>query len=294
LWFKKCTSQFDAGLFATRNTLSYVSRWSIGRSALGIVLVLLVFVAAVPVHAAEVSIPIIGRYSTLVISLYIPPYPKWAHDVVLNASIAWNNAELWQNQNNNSAPVYTFVETNDGTATSTISFSMPQTYAGIAVAWTNYDFAPGSTTSIVGTQTFLDPSVFNQSKSGNVTAWRYAFRLALHELGRVQGLGSVLDGQDIMDPLCTPQQAKEAPKLSTLDLFALHILALGNSPQFVTLPARTQNQLTVATHFLHRTFTHSKTNTINNYERYSEPYGNTTLNSYTNTSEPDSVSFQTS
>ena len=251
MWFKKCTSHFDAqGLFATCNLLSYVSHRSIARSALGIVLFLLVFVAAVPVHAAEVSIPIIGRYSTLVIPLYIPPYPKWAHDVVLNAAIAWNNAQLWQS--NNSASFYTFVETNDGTATSTISFSMPKAYAGIAVGWTNYNFAPGSRTSIVGTQTFLDPSVFNQSQMGNLTAWRYAFRLALHELGRIQGLGSVLDGQDIMDPRGTPQQAKDAPKLSTLDLFALHILALGNSPQFVTLPAGKQDQLTLASHFLHR------------------------------------------
>jgi hypothetical protein len=244
LWFKKCLSQFDAGLFVTFNR-------SIERSALGIVLFLLVFVAAVPVHA-DVSIPIIGRYSTLLIPLYIPPSPKWAHNVVLKAAIAWNNAELWENQNNNSASCYTFVETNDGTATSTISFSMPKAYAGIAVGWTNYDFAPGSRTAIVGTQTFLDPEVFNQSQSGNVTAWRYAFRLALHELGRIQGLGSVLDRQDIMDPLGTPQRAKEAPNLSTLDLFALHVLASGNSPQFVTLPAGKQNQLTVATHFLHR------------------------------------------
>lgn len=241
-----------AGPFVTCNTLSYVSRRRIERSAYGIVLALLVFVAAVPVHAAEVSIPIIGRYSTSVIPLYIPPYPKWAHDVVLNAAIAWNNAELWQRQNNNSASFYSFVETDDGTATSTISFSMPQAYAGFAVGWTNYNFAVGSRTSIVGTQTFLDPSVFNPSQEGNMTAWRYAFRLALHELGRIQGLGSVLDDQDIMDPRGTPQQAKEAPKLSTLDLFALHILALGNSPQFVTLPAGEQDQLIVAAHFLHR------------------------------------------
>jgi hypothetical protein len=191
-----------------------------------------------------------GRYSTLVIPLYIPPSPKWAHDVVLKAATAWNNAELWQNQNNNSASVYTFVETDDGTATSTISFSMPEAYAGIAVGWTNYNFAPGSRTSILGTQTFLDPTIFNQSPRGNVTAWRYAFRLALHELGRIQGLGSVLDGQDIMDPMGTPQRASDAPNLSTLDLFALHILASGSAPQFVTLPAGKQNQLTVATHFL--------------------------------------------
>jgi len=119
-------------------------------------LLLVVLLPLIPVHASsQPSIPINGRYSTLTIKIYIPPSPKWAHDVVLNATIAWNRAQLWNLQNNPTATLYTFLETDDGTATSTVSFTMPAAYAAIAVGWTTYKFTPGSRTSIASTQTYL-------------------------------------------------------------------------------------------------------------------------------------------
>jgi hypothetical protein len=69
-------------------------------------------------------------------------------------------------------------------------------------------------------------------------------------MGRILGLGSVLDGKDIMEPRYTPERVTGAPKFSTLDLYALHILAQGSAPNFVTLPAGVQNQFTPATAFL--------------------------------------------
>ena len=103
--------------------------------------------------------------------------------------------------------------------------------------------APTSRSSIISTQTFLDPSVFNEAQESNATAQLYAFRLALHEFGRILGLGSVLDGQDLMDPQGTPERALQPPVFSTLDLYAVHVLASGNAPAFVTLPSNMQNQL---------------------------------------------------
>jgi hypothetical protein len=194
--------------------------------------------------------PLNGRYSTLTIRIRIPDQPEWAHDVVLNATIAWNKAQAWYQESNLSAPVYTFVETNDTTATSTVSFNMPAAYAGIAVGWTDYTFARGSRTSIISTETYLDPSVFNQAQENNMTARRYAFWLALHETGRILGLGSVLDSQDIMDPQATPERVTQVPTLSTLDLYAVYVLAMGNAPNFVTLPSDIPNVLTFATFFL--------------------------------------------
>jgi hypothetical protein len=217
-------------------------------------LILLILLAVTPVHAStQLSIPIYGRYSVLTIKIYIPPSPKWAHDVVLNATIAWNRAQLWNLQNNPTATLYTFVEEDDGTATSTISFSMPAAFASIAVGWTNYKFAGGSRTSIVSTQTYLTPTVFNDAQSSNTTARQYAFWLAIHELGRVLGLGSVLDGQDIMEPRYTPQRVSHVPRISTLDLYALHVLAKGSAPSFITLPDGIQDQFTPVTAFLPRT-----------------------------------------
>ena len=214
-------------------------------------LTLLTLITLTPVHASnQPSIPINGRYSVLTIKIYIPDTPKWAHDVVLNATIAWNRAQLWNLQNNPSATVYNFVEADDGTATSTVSFSMPAAYASIAVGWTIYKFAPGSRTSIVSTQTYLTPTIFNDAQGSNATAKEYAFWLALHELGRILGLGSILDGKDIMEPRYTPERITQVPKLSTLGLYALHVLAQGTSPNFVTLPDGVQNQFTPVTVFL--------------------------------------------
>ena len=214
-------------------------------------LTLLAFITLIRVHASnQPSIPINGRYSVLTIKIYIPDTPKWAHDVVLNATIAWNRAQLWNLQNNPTATVYNFVEADDGTATSLVSFSMPAAYASIAVGWTIYKFAPGSRTSIVSTQTYLTPTVFNDAQGSNATAREYAFWLALHELGRILGLGSILDGQDIMEPRYTPQRVSQIPRLSTLDLYALHVLAQGTAPNFVTLPDGVLDQFTPVTVFL--------------------------------------------
>lgn len=214
-------------------------------------LMLLALITLTPVHAStEPSIPIQGRYSVLTIKIYIPTTPKWVHDVVLNATLAWNKAQLWNLQNNPTATVYQFVETDDGTATSTVSFSMPAAYASIAVGWTNYKFAPGSRTSIVSTQTYLTPTVFNDAQGSNATARSYAFWLALHELGRILGLGSILDGKDIMEPRYTSARVTQVPNLSTLDIYALHVLAQGSAPNFVTLPNGVQDQFTPVTVFL--------------------------------------------
>ncbi len=199
-------------------------------------------------HAsAQPSIPIIGRYSSLVISISVPQFPAWAHDVVVNAMVAWNQAQLWQGA---ASPVYTFVEVNDGSANAKVSFDMPKAYAGIAVGWTNYKFEPGSRTLIKSTQTYLDPATFNVAD--NLTAGQYPFWLALHELGRVLGLGSILDSSDVMDPMATPTRASQPPMLSTLDLYAVHVLASGSAPAFITLPASVLNQRVDARNFLGR------------------------------------------
>jgi len=175
--------------------------------------------------------------------------PRWAHDVVLNATIAWNRAQVW-GVVNGSGVVYRFVEADAASATSKISFSMPSAYAGIAVGWTIYKYAAGSKTNVVSTQTYLTPMVFNEANAANATARNYGFWLALHELGRILGLGSVLDGKDIMEPRYTPARISQTPNLSTLDLYALHVLAQGSAPTFVTLPDGLADQLTPATTFL--------------------------------------------
>ncbi len=212
------------------------------------ILLIVCLVISAQVYAGpQYAIPINGREQALVIGLQIQATPTWAHDVVLNASLVWNQAQIWYQQTSSTkGPVYIFVEANNGSAT--VNFSMPQAYSKLAVGWTNFKFAPSSRIIIVSTHTFLDPNVFNSSQENNATARHIAFWLALHELGRVLGLGSVLDSHDIMDPLWTPNRV--LPMISTLDIYALHVLASGSAPSFVTLPSTAENTLFDARTFL--------------------------------------------
>lgn len=202
-----------------------------------------------PAHALEYSIPVNGRFAGSKIALEIPSTPKWAHDVVVNASLVWNNGQLWfQHTYFPDGGVYTFVEANP--ANVTISYDLPSAIAGIAVGWTDYTYAPSSTT-IVSARTFLDPAVFNATQANNATARQYAFSLALHELGRVLGLGNIIDGKDIMDPLNMPGRATRTPMLSILDLYAVHVLASVTTLSSLVIVLNTdQYQLLNAASFL--------------------------------------------
>ena len=199
----------------------------------------LLALSARPAYACAYSIPVVGRWSTLQIGLDIPPTPTWARGLILDAARAWNLAQVWYQQNYfPDGSVYTFVASASGNVT--ISFSMPTEFAPIAVGWTQYrlDGAAGMWPSILSAHVFLDGSVFNAPEEPNTTSQEYGFRLALHELGRVLGLGSLLDGLDVMDPVGTISRAGTAPIISLIDLFALHILASEpNSP----LPVITLN-----------------------------------------------------
>jgi hypothetical protein len=193
------------------------------------------------------TIHINGRYSGLTIGIQIPQEPKWAHDVVLNATIVWNEAQKWYQHDAQDGQVYRFYESRTGNVT--VSFNVPAAYSGFP-GFTEYQFAPFSK-SIISAEIFLDQSVFSPSQENNSTAQQYAFRLALHELGHVLGLGHVteLTGNDVMDPrvafLATQQSL-----ISTLDLYAIHTLALGIVPLFIFLPSSVGYQLIDARDFL--------------------------------------------
>ena len=189
---------------------------------IGLALALTLIMFARPAYATTYTIPVVGRWSALQVGLQIPSTPTWAHDLVLNASQVWNMAQLWFTQNYfPGGKVYTFVDSPAGNAT--VTFGMPTEYASIAVGWTQYILDQSLT--IIGAHTFLDGAVFNAGQEQNATALEYGFRLALHELGRVLGLGSLVDGLDVMDPIGTTSHARDPPIISLIDLFALHVLA---------------------------------------------------------------------
>jgi len=192
---------------------------------------LLIIPTARPTYASAYSIPIVGSWSTQQIGLIIPTSPVWARALILDAAHAWNMAQLWFEQNYfPGGGVITFIESPLGNVT--ISYGMPAAYASIAVGWTQYVLDRGS--KIVAAHVYLDGTIFNALQEPNTTGREYGFRLALHELGRVLGLGSLVDGSDIMDPVGTVGRANEPPMISLIDLFALHVLA---SEPFLSTPA---------------------------------------------------------
>jgi len=75
--------------------------------------------------------------------------------------------------------------------------------------------------------------MFNAGQENSETALEYGFRLALHKLGRVLSLGSLVDGLDIIDPIRTISHALDPPIIPMIDLFALHVLA---SERFFSSP----------------------------------------------------------
>jgi len=183
---------------------------------------LLLILTSRPAYACAYSIPVVGRWSALQIGLDIPSTPTWARALVLKAARVWNQAQVWFQQNYfPDGSLYTFVTSASGNVT--VSFTMPVAYASIAVGWTQYVLDGPST--ILGAHVFLDGNIFNALEEPNITGQKYGFRLALHELGRVLGLGSLIDELDIMNPIETVSLASEAPLISLIDLFALHILA---------------------------------------------------------------------
>ena len=187
----------------------------------------LLLLAVRPVDACACSIPVVGQWPGLRIGLEVPSSPRWAHDLILNASEAWNLAQLWFQENYSpGANVYSFFDSPVGNVT--ISFAIPAAFASIAVGWTEYVLQASST--ILSAHVFLDGSIFNATEAPNVTMQEYGFRIVLHELGRVLGLGSVMDGLDIMDPIQTLTSASVPPLISLIDLFALHVLASTPSP----------------------------------------------------------------
>lgn len=211
----------------------------------------LLLIAVLPLvqGTTQYSIPVNGRFSTFTIGIQIPAAPRWAHDVILNATIAWNQAQLWYQRNVQDGSVYTFVESSTGSVT--VSFNVPAAYSSFAAAWTAYKFAPSSKTNIISAQVYLTQNVFSAAQESNSTARQYAFRLALHELGHVLGLGHLLDGRDIMDPRGPAYLATQQPLISSLDLYAIHTLAFSTSvPMFITLPDSVTYQLIDARTFL--------------------------------------------
>ena len=157
----------------------------------------------------------------------------WAHDLVVKAMQVWNQAQVWFLKTR-TGPIFEFTENPSGMAR--VQFTLPQAYASFA-SWTEYKYQGRN--QIVGAQVYFDAT-----KAFNPQNQNYAYRLALHELDHVLGLGILLGTTDIMDARQF-QSANLQPEISTLDLYAIQAKAAKFT--FVHLPSNIPyNQLPVS------------------------------------------------
>ena len=167
-----------------------------------------------------------GRWASFIITVQVPTSPALLHNATISAMESWNSGQLWFTQAYfTGAPTYTFSLSSNGAVAVEFLDMSNETSVGEAqlMPW------PLSGKVIEGAIVKL-PTAFG---GANFTSPLYASwltALAIHELGHVLGLGHPKI-PDIMNGTAN------SFFLSTLDLYAVHVLADGQVPDSTTLPS---------------------------------------------------------
>lgn len=171
-----------------------------------------------------------GRWRGLTISVYVPGAPSWSHNATLRAMSDWNKAQAWFARTYYpQSPFYTLID-GDRSAPAQVQLvnatSSDYTTLKIVPRFQKDNATIISVVVHVGTK--VDSVLFHE--------------VVMHELGHVLGLGHVkcCIQEDLMYPIANPYTARQYFP-STLDLYALHVLATERIiPSSVTLPDHIQ------------------------------------------------------
>lgn len=203
---------------------------------------LLILLAALSVTAVSVAhaeptahtIPLEGvRWATYVINVNLPAAPDWAHDAVVDALNTWTQAQRWfANKYFPGGQTYDFALSTN---------SNESAYERVLVQFIGGNDSCAGRTDVSYMErsraiTFANaslPQSYN-GKSLDSSDRPWFTRLAIRAFGHVLGLDWV-DFCDVMQPGNDPTCQASSP--STLDLYAVHILAEGSLPRNVTLPS---------------------------------------------------------
>jgi hypothetical protein len=179
-----------------------------------------------PVHADSGAyvIPLEGaRWSSSTIQVYISGGEEWQQNQTLQAMQLWNQAQLWfANEYFPNSSVYTF-EVGDSSAPVQVTLLNSSTVVDNILGWTDYHKQNG----------VIDSVNVRIAASNSAHA---LLVLSSHELGHVLGLGDdvICCKKDLMNAFPIVNNVSALP--TTLDLYALHILAIANAiPSFVWL-----------------------------------------------------------
>jgi hypothetical protein len=164
------------------------------------------------------------------ITVQIPASPSWAHDQVANSLKVWNQAQLWFAQTYfPDSPVYTLLESSSGVVIVNFVQAEDKFLQDCRVSSSKDAVACNS----YKTKLYFDMTYFSSDKG-------FFQHTSTHEFGHVLGLGHASYNGELM---CVNWSVCFHPELvlnpSTLDLYAVHLLASGmgvSSETSVTLP----------------------------------------------------------
>jgi hypothetical protein len=174
-----------------------------------------------------------GRWNTETINVSVPNAPKWAHDAVVDVLRTWVQTQLWFAQNYfPSGQTYNLAISSHGNDSGTTQVFVQFIDANASyVGKANVVYLTKSRT-ITSATAILPQSYAGQPLDASYAPW--FTKLAIRVFGHILGLDWV-GFCDVMQQGDGASCSANMP--STLDLYAVHILAQGSVPNNVTLPS---------------------------------------------------------
>ncbi|MGA3406947.1 MAG: hypothetical protein ABSD49_14550 [Candidatus Bathyarchaeia archaeon] len=190
---------------------------------LSLILAVVISLPFVQADSGPYVIPLEGpRWNSNIIHVHVTSGQDWQQNQTYQAMQVWNQAQLWfAKEYFPNSSVYTF-EVGDSSAPVQVTLLNSSTVVGSIQGWTDYHAQNG----------IMESANVKLCAKNSAEA---VLLLSVHELGHVLGIGHVsCCEKDVMNPYPVTDHVSAFP--STLDLYAVHVLAAGFVPTFVRLP----------------------------------------------------------